>query len=221
MHLLLIEDDLELGAELQRALKRHGLTSVWVRSVKDGCAQIDRYTDGNFSCVILDLGLPDGKGLDLLSAWRQKAITLPIIVLTAQDSVHSKVLALDSGADDYVTKPVAIEELVSRINAITRRIGGHTSTVWSLGRLRVDMNTREVCVDDEMIALSPKEFSILEELIRLPGEIIPKHRLARALSPLDEPMELNALEVHIHNLRRKIGANVIRTVRGVGYGVEI
>jgi two-component system response regulator QseB len=221
MHLLLIEDDLELGAELQRALKRHEFTSVWVRSVKDGCAQIDQYAGENFSCALLDLGLPDGKGLDVLRTWREKRISIPIIVLTAQDAVLSKVVTLDSGADDYVIKPVAIEELVSRIKAVTRRIGGHTSTVWAQGRLRLDMNTREASVDDAVISLSPKEFSILEQLVRLPGEIIPKHRLARALSPLDDPMEINSLEVHIHNLRRKIGVDVIRTVRGVGYGVEI
>ena len=221
MHVLFIEDNLELGAELQRALKRHRFTSVWVRSVKDGRAQIDDYAGDNFSCVILDLGLPDGKGLDLLLSWRQKNMHLPIIVLTAQDSLISKVAALDAGADDYVIKPVAIEELVSRIKAVTRRMGGHTSALWMLGKLRIDMNTRQVYIGDEVTNLSPKEFLILEELVRVPGEIIPKHRLARALSPLDDPMELNALEVHIHNLRRKLGNDVIRTVRGVGYGIEV
>ena len=150
-----------------------------------------------------------------------KIFTIPVIILTAQDVVMSRVIGLDAGADDYVVKPVAIEELVSRINAVTRRRGGHTSTIWTIGKLRIDTNSREVVMNDEIIGLSPKEFLILEELVRLPGEIIPKHRLASALSPLDEPMELNALEVHIHNLRRKFGTDIIRTVRGVGYGIEL
>jgi two-component system, OmpR family, response regulator QseB len=217
MHLLLIEDDLELGAELQRALNGHGLTSEWVRGVKHARALTADGQDAHFACAVLDLGLPDGQGLDLLRGWRRAELALPVIVLTARDALESRVAGLDAGADDYVIKPVAPLELASRIRAVTRRAAGQASAVWTVGPLQIDTGKREVRVDGVVVALSPKEFLIVAELARRAGEVVPKHRMARAVSPLNEPLEFSALEWHVHNLRRKLGEDSIRTVRGVGY----
>lgn len=220
MHLLLIEDDLDLGSDLQRALSAQGLTSEWVRSAHDARLRVGRATEPVYACVVLDLGLPDGDGLDLLRHWRHSRLPLPVIVLTARDALASRVMVLDAGADDYVIKPVAAEELASRIRAVTRRMAGHTSAQWTVGRLRVDQRKREVRVDGELVSLSPREFQIIAELARYAGEVVPKHRIARALSPLGDPLEGSALEWHVHNVRRKLGADCIRTVRGVGYILE-
>jgi two-component system, OmpR family, response regulator QseB len=217
MHLLLIEDDLELGAELQRALNGHGLTSEWVRGVKHARSLTIDAAEAHFACAVLDLGLPDGQGLDLLRAWRHADLTLPVIVLTARDALESRVAGLDAGADDYVIKPVAPLELASRIRAVTRRAAGQASAVWSVGPLTIDISKREVRADGVVVALSPKEFLIVAELARHPGKVVPKHRLAQAVSPLNEPLEFSALEWHVHNLRHKLGEDCIRTVRGVGY----
>ena len=217
MHLLLIEDDLELGAELQRALSGHGLTSEWVRGVKHARALTIDAAEAHFACAVLDLGLPDGQGLDLLRAWRRADLALPVIVLTARDALESRVAGLDAGADDYVIKPVAPLELASRVRAVTRRAAGQASAVWGVGHLRIDIGKREVRADGVVVALSPKEFLIVAELARHPGKVVPKHRLAGAVSPLNEPLEFSALEWHVHNRRHKLGEDAIRTVRGVGY----
>jgi two-component system response regulator QseB len=216
MHLLLIEDDLDLGAALQAALATQGFTSEWVRNARDARAHT-RDGEARYACALLDLGLPDGQGVDLLRAWRNRNLAMPVIVLTANDAVSSRVGSLDAGADDYVIKPVAPEELTARVRAVTRRAAGQSSSRWRVGPLEVDVLRCEVRVDGCAIALSPKEFQIVEQLARHAGEVVPKHRVARALSPLGDPPEFVTLEWHVHNLRRKLGAQSIRTVRGVGY----
>ena len=220
MHLLLVEDDLELGAELQRALSGYGLTSEWVRGTRHARAMTEGECDDDtphFACVLLDSRLPDGDGIDLLVHWRRRSISMPVIVMSARDAVELRVAALDAGADDYVIKPCAPVEIASRIRAVVRRTAGQASQLWNVGALRIATGTREVRVDGEILPLSPKEYQIVVELARLPGETVSKHRLARAVAPLSEPLEFSALEWHIHNLRRKIGTQLIRTVRGVGY----
>jgi DNA-binding response OmpR family regulator len=220
MHLLLVEDDLELGAELQRALSGYGLTSEWVRGTRHARAMTEGECDDDtphFACVLLDSRLPDGDGIDLLLHWRRRSISMPVIVMSARDAVELRVAALDAGADDYVIKPCAPVEIASRIRAVVRRTAGQASQLWNVGALRIATGTREVRVDGEILPLSPKEYQIVVELARLPGETVSKQRLARAVAPLSEPLEFSALEWHIHNLRRKIGTQLIRTVRGVGY----
>ncbi|MBK7531179.1 response regulator [Piscinibacter sp.] len=220
MHLLLVEDDLELGAELQRALSGYGLTSEWVRGTRHARAMTEGECDDDtphFACVLLDSRLPDGDGIDLLVHWRRRSISMPVIVMSARDAVELRVAALDAGADDYVIKPCAPVEIASRIRAVVRRTAGQASQLWNVGALRIATGTREVRVDGEILPLSPKEYQIVVELARLPGETVSKQRLARAVAPLSEPLEFSALEWHIHNLRRKIGTQLIRTVRGVGY----
>jgi two-component system response regulator BasR len=217
MHLLLIEDDLDLGAALQRALANHDCTSEWVRSARDARALVQQPDALPFACVVLDLGLPDAQGLDLLRAWRRSGLSMPVIVLTANDALASRVACLDAGADDYVIKPVAAEEIASRIRAVTRRAAGQSSMQWQVGALQLDVLKREVRVDGQLVSLSPKEFQVVLELARHANEVVPKHRVARALAPLGEPLEYSAIEWHVHNLRRKLGNDCIRTVRGVGY----
>ena len=217
MHLLLVEDDSELGAELQRALMSRGFTSEWVRQIKDADAFVQDHSEFPYVCVLLDLGLPDGQGMDLLRRWRSRGESVPVIVLTARDAVESRVLGLDAGADDYLIKPVAVEEIASRIRAVARRAAGQAAAIWTVGCLQIDPEKREVRVDGRPVALSPKEFLIVFELARQSGKVVPKHRIAQAIAPLGQPMDFGALEFHIHNLRRKLGEDCVRTVRGVGY----
>lgn len=215
MHLLLVEDDLDLGTALQRALMGHGYACTWVRSVKD--ARLHVQASEQFACLVLDLGLPDGEGLELLRAWRREGVVVPVIVLTARDAVASRVSGLDAGADDYVIKPVAPEELASRIRAVTRRAVGQSSSAWAFGSMHVHIGRREVSQNGVPIPLSPKEFQIIEELARHAGQVVTKHRMAQLLQPYGDPLEFSTLDWHIHNLRRKLGAGTIQTVRGVGY----
>lgn len=221
MHILLIEDDLDLGTAMQRALKDYGITSVWVRSMKDARDHTEKQMDQTFNCALLDLGLPDGEGINLLKWWRQKKVMFPVIILTAKAATKDRIIGLDEGADDYLIKPVSPEEIASRIRAVTRRMGGHITDVWNIGNLRIIDSKHEVYLDDVLISLSPREFTILMELARRPGEVVTKHYIARAITPLNCPIEINALEVHIHNLRKKLGKDIIRTFRGIGYGIMI
>lgn len=219
MHLLLVEDDLDLGAEVQRALAGFGHTSEWVRSVAAAQALTGAADATRFACALLDLGLPDGDGMSLITRWRAGGVALPIIVMTARDDVQRRVDGLDAGADDYLVKPVATQELASRIRAVTRRAGGHSSGVWTIGAVVIDVARRELSLDGDLVALSPKEFAVLIELARHAGSVVAKHRLAQAVAPLGESVDFGALEWHIANLRRKLGDERIRTIRGVGYSL--
>jgi two-component system response regulator QseB len=214
MHLLLIEDDLDLGRALQSALRVEGLSSEWRRRVVDAPQARDAAL---FDCVLLDLALPDGSGLDLLLRWRREGMQVPVIVITARSAVADRLAGLDGGADDFVVKPFATEELVARIRAVLRRAARQASERWVLGTLVIEPRRRHVARDGTPLALSPREFQILLELAREPGAVVPKGQLSQRLEPLGEPLDFSALEVHISNLRRKIGADAVQTVRGVGY----
>jgi two-component system response regulator QseB/two-component system response regulator BasR len=214
MHILLIEDDLDLGRALQAALKIEGLSSEWVRRAADAPPQVD---GTGVDCVLLDLGLPDGSGFDLLARWRAQGQRLPVIVVTARGAVEDRLRGLDGGADDFVVKPFATAELVSRIRAVLRRSARQASEQWLFGGLCIEPRAHRVARGGEPVDLSPREFQLLLELARDPGAVVPKGVLAQRLDPLGEPMEFSAIEVHVSNLRRKLGADCIRTVRGVGY----
>ena len=217
---LLIEDDLELGAELQRAFHTLGMACVWVRRIREARNQLPRKDDHRYCCVVLDLGLPDGEGMALLRAWRQDGQYVPVIILSARDALDSRVSGLDAGADDYVVKPVMPVELVSRIRAVVRRHAGQGKAVWAVGALEIDPSRHEVRMNAQEVSLSPKEYVLVSELARHAGSVVTKQRLARSIDALGEQVDFNALEVHIHNLRRKLGAATIRTIRGVGYRLE-
>lgn len=214
MHLLLIEDDLDLGRALQSALRIEGLSSEWLRRAADAPAVLDTEA---FDCVLLDVGLPDGSGFDLLARWREQGCVTPIIVVTARGAVEDRLRGLDGGADDFVVKPFATSELVARIHAVLRRAARQASERWAIGDLVIEPRRHCVQRAGQPVALSPREFQILVELAREPGAVLAKNLLAQRMVPLGEALDSSALEVHISNLRRKIGADCIRTVRGVGY----
>jgi two-component system, OmpR family, response regulator QseB len=214
MHLLLIEDDLDLGTSLQQALRGAGFTSEWLRSAADARRFI---TTQPYACVLLDLTLPDGHGLALLREWRAAGLAVPLIIITASDGLGERLAGLHDGADDFLVKPFAVPELVARVHAVTRRAAQQAASVWAVGELTIDLPKRECRVAGSAVALSPREFDIVAVLAQASGAVVPKHRLAQALAPLGEPVDFNAIEVHVHNLRRKMGTGHVKTVRGVGY----
>lgn len=213
MHVLVIEDDVDLGRALLAALKLEGFTCLWVRRLADApppdAAAID--------CVLLDLALPDGTGLDLLRRWRERRAQVPVIVITARSALEDRLAGLDSGADDFVVKPFAMPELVARIRAVTRRSAQQASQTWRIGELTIEPRAHLAWLDGEALDLSLREFRLLLELAREPGAVVSKTLLGQRLEPLGEPLDASTIEVHLSNLRRKIGAPRIHTVRGVGY----
>jgi DNA-binding response OmpR family regulator len=218
MHLLLVEDDLDLGSSLQQALRDAGFTSEWLRCAADARRFVDAQ---RYDCVLLDLGLPDGHGLGLLRQWRSEGLATPLIVITASDSLGDRLAGLDEGADDFLVKPFAVPELVSRIRAVTRRMAQQAASRWVMGSLELDIARHSCTLAGAPLALSPREFDILVVLARAAGSVVAKHRLAQALAPLGEALDFNAIEVHVYNLRRKVGAARVQTVRGVGYRLEM
>jgi two-component system response regulator BasR len=217
MHLLLIEDDLDLGRALSQALRAEGFSVEWLRRLSDAPPAGG---DADVDCVLLDVNLPDGSGLDLLARWRRTGASIPVIVITARSALEDRLNGLDGGADDYLVKPFATPELVSRIHAVRRRYAQQASELWTFGALEIEPRRHAARLAGVMLDLSPREFRLLTELAREPGRVVPKGQLAQRLEPLGEPLHFSALEVHLSNLRRKIGAQRIRTVRGVGYLFE-
>lgn len=217
MKILLIEDDLQLGKAVSRALEQSGFEICWVRMIKDALTQL---ASPGFAVVLLDLCLPDGSGLSCLQQLRASGDTTPVLVLTARDALEDKVAGLDAGADDYVVKPFAVPELVSRIRALVRRSAGYACQIWQAGPVTLDPVNQRVSVDNQPVSLSPREFAILTELVRSAGQVVRKRELETALFGQSEGAESNALEVHIHHLRRKLGHDLIQTVRGVGYMLD-
>jgi two-component system response regulator QseB len=217
LKVLLLEDDLQLGKALTKALAQEGFAPQWLRRVQEARSILEYEI---FAAALVDIGLPDGSGLDLLQWLRTRGNALPVLLLTARDAVEDRVRGLDAGADDYLPKPFAIPELVSRIRALVRRSAGFATQTWQIGNLTIDPVRHEVRHGDQLIELSPREFQVLVELMRHQGQIVPKRALAHAVFSLTDNGGTNALEVHVHNLRRKLPESLIRTVRGVGYLIE-
>lgn len=214
MHILIIEDDLDLGFALQQALKTEDISSVWLRRVADAPRNV---SDPEFDCILLDIALPDGSGFDLLKRWRSSGVVLPVIMITARSGLDDRLAGLDGGADDFIVKPFAMAELLSRLRAVLRRYASQASALWTLGALQINPRSYQVWLDDIELDLLRREIQLLLELAREPGTVIPKGVLAQRLEPLGDALNYSLLEVHISNLRRKIGAQRIRTFRGVGY----
>ncbi|WP_305075790.1 response regulator [Propionivibrio sp.] len=216
MRLLLVEDDPMIGASVQRGLKQEGYSVDWVR---DGAAAEGALADGVHELILLDLGLPRKSGLELLAALRRRGVATPVLVITARDSVADRVKGLDAGADDYLVKPFDLDELSARVRALLRRQGGRASPVLDVGPLSLDPAVHAVTLDGAPVALSKREFSLLHALMKQPGVPLSRAQIEESLYGWGEEIESNAVEVHIHALRRKIGAERIRNVRGVGYMV--
>jgi DNA-binding response OmpR family regulator len=217
MKICLVEDDLELGRALQSALQDAGQEVVWVRRVADAKHWI---ASDPFDAILLDLGLPDGSGLDLLKLLRSEGKTLPILVITARDSLEDRLGGLDLGADDYLVKPFAVSELLARLRAVVRRATGWNESgesVWKIKDLMLDDRRMVLSRAGAPIVLSKTEFTLLHALMRYPDRVLTRRELEAWALPHSEGQ---ALDVHMSHLRRKIGEGYIRTVRGVGYVVE-
>lgn len=217
MRVLLVEDDAELSRRLSERLQAAGFVVDCAHSAAD--AQ-DWPDIGSISAIILDLGLPDGNGLDVLRHWRRRAESVPILILTARGSWREKVEGLNAGADDFVVKPVRFEELLARIHAMCRRRDGRAETALKAGDVLLDPVSREVALSGTPINLSRKEFGLLHLFMRRPGQIHSQADLLEHLYALESERDHNAVEAHISRLRRKIGRDRITTVRGVGYRFE-
>jgi DNA-binding response OmpR family regulator len=215
MRLLLVEDDTMIGESLREALRRQGFAADWVR---DGQAAEAVLASGErFDAVLLDLGLPKRSGVEVLRGLRSRGDATPVIVLTARDALSDKVAGLDAGADDYLVKPFELDELLARLRAVTRRHGGRTDTALHVADLRLDPATREVTRGGRAVLLSAREFALLEALLERPGAIVSRAQLEDRLYGWGEELESNAISVYMHQLRKKLGADLLHTVRGLGY----
>jgi two-component system OmpR family response regulator/two-component system response regulator QseB len=214
MRILVVEDDSLLGDALQTGLRQRGFDADWV---KDGVAAELALRTGAFVAVVLDLGLPRLDGVELLRRERARGSKVPVLVLTARDAVEDRVRGFDTGADDYVIKPVDLDELAARLRALVRRSRGEAAPVLEIGELRLDPAARTVAYRGNPVELKAKEFNLLQELLLNAGRVLSREQIEERLYAWGEEVGSNAVEVHIHHLRRKLAPGLIRTVRGVGY----
>jgi DNA-binding response OmpR family regulator len=216
MNVLIVEDDRPLGQALLQSLNRYGHATRWLRSVSDARKVL---ASNEYGAVLLDVELPDGIGYDVLSWMRGRDDLTPVLFLTVRDSTEERIHALNSGADDYLTKPFCVDELIARLGAVIRRGAGRRSAIWEHGPIRIDVARQHVSIDGRSCDLSPKECALLLQLVQNAGTVVPRTVLESSLFRSPERIESNVLEVMVHNLRRKLGGEWIQTVRGVGYRV--
>ena len=214
MRLLLAEDDPLLGDGLTVGLRQAGYAVDWV---KDGVAADLALSSEPFDLLVLDLGLPRLTGMEVLRRLRARGQTLPVLILTAKDGTGDKVAGLDAGADDYLIKPIDLDELAARVRALARRASGNAAPRLEIGTLSIDPAARVVLVAGRSVELSTREFSLLLSLAENAGRVLTRAQLEASLYGWRDEPDSNALEVHIHHLRKKLGADTIKTLRGVGY----
>jgi two-component system response regulator QseB len=219
MRVLILEDDPDLGEPLALGLRQAGHVVDWFR---DGSTADAALAAGPCDAMVLDLGLPGADGMTWLRRWRARGITLPVLILTARDGVEQRIAGLDAGADDYLIKPISVDELAARLRALLRRTAGHAQAVWSHGALDYEPAARRVRWHGREIELTARELALLEVLLSHPQRVLSKDFLLGKLYDWggDEP-ESNTLEVHVHHLRRKIHPGIVRTLRGVGYALGV
>ncbi len=217
MKLLIVEDDLLLQQGLAQALGNEGYALDCAATAAEADALIQ---SGEYSLVILDLGLPDKDGATLLSQWRRRGVSHPVLILTARDALEDRVKGLDSGADDYLVKPFALAELQARARALIRRYQGHSDNLLQQDDLTLNLQTQQVLLQDQPLEITPKEFALLTRLMMRIGQTVHRETLQQDIYSWQDDPGSNTLEVHIHNLRRKLGKERIKTVRGVGYRLE-
>ena len=216
MRILLVEDDPQLGDGLTIGLRQAGFAVDWV---KDGNSADRALQSETFDLVVLDLGLPRLSGMEVLSRARSRRQTLPVLILTARDATGDKVSGLDAGADDYLVKPVDLDELAARIRALTRRSAGRAAPLLTRGNLALDPAAHSVTLAGAPVELSSREFSLLQMLLENAGRVLSRSQLEQSVYGWRDEPDSNALEVHIHHLRKKLGSELIRTLRGVGYTI--
>jgi two-component system OmpR family response regulator len=214
VRVLLIEDDSALGAAVREQLVEDGCSVDWARRLSDAR---DHLGLAPYELILLDLMLPDGRGLDLLRERRGAGDSTAVIILTALDQISDRIAGLNAGADDYLVKPFDLSELSARVGAVSRRYRGNPNPLMRLGAFTVDLAARSLRRDDAEIALTQREWALFDALARRPGAILSKAQLEERLYPFGEEVEANTIEAHVSRLRKKIGAPLIETVRGVGY----
>ena len=216
MRVLLVEDDEMIGRSLKQALEGAGWSADWVR---DGELAQSALGDGGYTCVLLDLGLPRQDGTEVLRRARERGDATPVLVLTARDGLDDRIHSLDLGADDYLLKPFEFRELLARMRAIVRRRDGAAHSLVGGGALQLDLTTREVLVNGAREALTAREFALLHALLERPGAILSREQLENRIYGWGEEVTSNAIDVLIHGMRRKLGADSIRNVRGLRWRV--
>ena len=217
MRVLVVEDDLLLGKSISKALQMEGFSVDWVRDGKAGELALE---SGSYAVMLLDLGLPRKDGMTLLKECRKKDNSIPVLIITARDAVIDRIAGLNGGADDYLVKPFHLMEVVARIRAVVRRHAGRADPELVCGMLRLNPVAHEVYFNDDPLVVSPREFALLHALMEVPGAVLSRSELEQRLYGWGEEVDSNAVEVHIHHLRKKMGVGVIRNVRGVGYMIK-
>lgn len=214
MRILIVEDDYLIGDGLQTGLSALGFACDWLRDGKQGLAGIGA---APYDAVVLDLGLPGMDGLAVLAAWRRAGHQEPVLLLTARDGVHDRIRGLDGGADDYLVKPFALGEVAARLRALIRRSSGQSATRLRHGQVEFDAAARTATLAGEPVALSARELALLELLLANKGRVLSREQIEEKLYDWAHEVESNAIEVHIHHLRKKLGSDFIKTRRGLGY----
>ena len=214
MRILLVEDDPMIGDSISHALKGNGYAVDWA---KDGATAEESLAAQPYHLLLLDLGLPKQSGLALLKKIRRRGETLPVMILTARDAVADRVEGLDAGADDYLVKPFALEELEARMRAVIRRKGGTATPVMEYGHITLNPATKELAYHGKTLLLSAREYALMHALMESPGKVVSRPELEEKLYGWNEEVSSNAVEVHIHALRKKLGNDLIRNIRGLGY----
>lgn len=217
MRILLIEDDQQLGDALKIGLTQFAYIVEWLQ---DGGTALRAIKSESFDLIILDLNLPKLNGLELLKNIRKNNITTPVLILTAKDDTDNKVQCLDNGADDYMIKPFDLNELGARIRALIRRSQGRANAVIQYDNIILDPNAHQVYLNNAPVNVPRREFALLHKLLENTGKVLSREQLTQSIYSWDEDVDSNALEVHIHNLRKKLNANFIKTIRGIGYLIE-
>jgi two-component system OmpR family response regulator len=214
MRLLLVEDDTMIGETVLDALRAEHYAVDWV---KDGALAETALRSHDYDLTVLDLGLPKRDGLQVLRSLRAAKNRTPVLVATARDAIEERIAGLDAGADDYIVKPYDLDELLARIRALLRRAAGRAEPVYEHGNVTIDPATHEATVDGKPVQLSAREWAVLEPLLARPGMVLSRTQLEDKLYGWKEDISSNAIEVYVHGLRRKLGADVIQNIRGVGY----
>lgn len=214
MRILLIEDDVLIGDGLLHGLQNLGMVVDWFRSGNEGRAALSQ---APYDAVVLDLGLPEMDGMDILQYWRAKKLLAPVLILTARDALENRLDGLNAGADDYLIKPFSLEEVAARLNALIRRNRGIGSSKITYGALQLDSVTRTASLHGKVLDLTAREWMLLDLFLGSVGRILTRGMIEEKLYSWDQEIESNAIEVHIHHLRKKIGSRFIHTKRGLGY----
>jgi DNA-binding response OmpR family regulator len=218
VRILLVEDDDLLGEAVRDGLRQQGYVVDWVRSAGGALAAL---STSNFSALVLDLGLPDTDGLTVLRWLRHNGEATPVVIVTAREGISERITGLDAGADDYLIKPFDIDELCARLRATTRRAVGHAESLLVVGEVALDLRQRQVTCQGTPAALTAREYAVVELLMRKAGCLVTRAEIEEELYGFEDDIASNAVEVHIHNLRRKLGAAFITNLKGRGYRVDV